>query len=106
VEFVAPETSADCKMVTLDMENQRLNKQLQELQTQLQQAKTLDENDRDALSQLVKDIQSTLARTGKSEEYESAVQKLEDAVQRFEVTHPQMTAAMARVINSLSNMGI
>jgi hypothetical protein len=54
----------------------------------------------------VKDIQSTLGRTNKPEEYESAVQRLEDAVQRFEVTHPQMTAAMARVINSLSNMGI
>ena len=88
------------------MENQRLSKQLQDLQTQLQQAKTLEPNDREALLQLVKDIQATLARTGKSEEYESAVQRLEDAVQRFEVTHPQMTAAMARVINSLSNMGI
>jgi uncharacterized coiled-coil DUF342 family protein len=88
------------------MENQRLSKQLQDLQTQLQQAKTLEPNDREALLQLVKDIQATLARTDKSEEYESAVQRLEDAVQRFEVTHPQMTAAMARVINSLSNMGI
>jgi conjugal transfer/entry exclusion protein len=88
------------------MENQRLNKQLQDLQTQLQQAKTLEQNDREALLQLVKDIQATLARTGKAEEYESAVQRLEDAVQRFEVAHPQMTAAMARVINSLSNMGI
>ena len=88
------------------MENQRLSKQLQELQTQLQQAKTLEQNDREALLQLVKDIQSTLVRTGESGEYESAVQKLEDAVQRFEVTHPQMTAAMARVINSLSTMGI
>jgi hypothetical protein len=88
------------------MGNQRLNKQLQELLTQLQQAKTLEQGDREALLQLVKDIQATLTRTGKSEEYASAVQRLEDAVQRFEVTHPQITATMARVINGLSNMGI
>src|SRR5262245_49015551 len=66
------------------MENQRLIKQLQDLQTQLQQAKSLEQNDREGLLQLVKDIQATLARTDKSEEYESAVQRLEDAVQRFE----------------------
>ena len=88
------------------MENQHVSKQLQELQTQLQQAKTLEQTDREVLLQLVKDIQATLARTGKSEEYASAVQRLEDAVQRFEVTHPQITATMARVINGLSNMGI
>ena len=88
------------------MENQRVSKPLQELQTQLQQAKTLEQNDRKALLQLVKDIQATLARTGKSEDYASAIQRLEDAIQRFEVTHPQITATMARVINGLSNMGI
>jgi len=64
--------------------------------------------DRKLLEQLAQDIQSLLARGGASSENSprTLAEQLQAAVTRFEVTHPDLTATMARAAKTLGDMGI
>jgi hypothetical protein len=86
---------------------------LKQLRNDLHQAESLTESDLDLREQLLEDIEALLqsetssaspARSAK--EYHPAIERLNEAVRRFEVSHPNIAASMGRVINSLSNMGI
>ena len=81
---------------------------LKELHERLQQVDSVSEGDLAVVEQLRGDIESLLAHSGKAPApgSDSVVTQLEDAVQRLEVTHPDLTAVMGRVIKSLSDMGI
>jgi hypothetical protein len=89
------------------MDKQTL-KAVKELHQQLQQVDSLKERDRELVDRLRRDIESLLAHTGegRASERESVIGQLEDAVGRFEVSHPDLTAVMSRVIKALSDMGI
>ncbi len=81
---------------------------LEELQKQLQHVDSVSEADRPIVEHLRQDIESLLANSGKAPApgSDSVVTRLEDAVERFEVSHPALTAVMGRVIKSLGDMGI
>ena len=89
------------------MDNKTLG-ELKELDEQLRKLQSVDELDPGLIRQLRKDIDALLQRSEKAAagSHESLIKQLEDATGRFEVSHPELTMIMARVINSLSNMGI
>ena len=93
------------------MNKNELIQSLKELQLELQRSHFLHEADRTHLEQLVEDLEAQLARSPdesiEGAPYHTAVtERLRDATQRFEVTHPQLTVVLARVIHTLTNMGI
>ncbi len=80
---------------------------LKQLHHTLDKAAPLAEADRKLLKQLSVDIQSVLARSGTpAGAHQTLVDQLHAAVTRFEVTHPDLTATMARAAKALGDMGI
>ena len=81
---------------------------LKELRNELRQAESLTEHDLELREQLFEDIEALLEGSGKvsSGEYHPAIDRLQDAIRRFEVTHPSLAMGLGRVIDSLSNMGV
>lgn len=88
--------------------NKRTVRALKELHGQLRRAQFLSDSDRDVVKQLQNDIEKLLANpiTGSNLEHRPLLDGLHKATQRFEVSHPELTAVMGRVIDALSAMGI
>lgn len=78
---------------------------LQQLHATLESRKTLSEADRELLKHLAADIQAALDRAGEGQQ-PTLADRLQEAVTRFEVTHPDLTATMARAAKTLGDMGI
>jgi hypothetical protein len=80
---------------------------LKQLRNELQQAESLTETDIELREQLLEDIEALLqGSTVSSSDYHPAIDRLQEAVRRFEVTHPALAEGLGRVINSLTNIGI
>jgi hypothetical protein len=88
--------------------DQHTRKVLMELQAQLRHTDTLPESEREFADELYEEIEVLLSRPGAvlAAEHQPLLERLDEATQRFEVTHPELTGVIARVINSLSTMGI
>jgi len=78
---------------------------LKQLHETLRDAKSTTPEDRETLKRLAADIQALLERTG-SDEGPRLSDRLQAAVTRFEVSHPDLTAALAQVSKKLGDMGI
>ena len=74
----------------------------------LEGSTSISDGDRKLLKQLSVDIQELLARPNGSADarHGSILVRLQDAVTRFEVTHPDITGTLAAVSKRLSDMGI
>jgi len=89
------------------MEKQQLRDQLAALPGALRDADAVDPEARALLQQVMADIRSALERSEKpGSRSESLTDRLRVAVERFEGTHPALTEAAGRVIDTLSNLGI
>ena len=81
---------------------------LKELRNELERTESLRERDREHLERLVDEIQALLTHSAGTlrPADDSTIDRLRDTTGRFEVSHPQLTAILGRVIDALSNMGI
>lgn len=81
---------------------------LTELQAQLRHTESLTESDREFVEELYEEIEELLARSkkGLAIEHQPLLGRLDDATHRFEVSHPDLTGVIGRVVDSLSTMGI
>jgi hypothetical protein len=82
---------------------------LKDLRAELRNDESLSGGDRKHVEQLLHDLEEVLAVPGETGAFghdHPLYARLQDATQLFEVSHPQMTAVMARIVDSLSNMGI
>jgi hypothetical protein len=86
--------------------NKRTVRALKELHGQLRSTESLTEGDREVVRLLQQDIEKLLASPETGEQHQVVLEGLQDATQRFEVSHPELTAVMSRVIDALSTMGI
>lgn len=84
------------------MNNQELDRLLQQLQDEIKNTQAVDEKGVELLRGLDADIHRLLKQSGTQPEAGS----LQDALTHFEVTHPKLTALIARLLESLSNAGI
>jgi hypothetical protein len=90
------------------MENKELRKLLDQLHDEINNANTVDDKGRELLRDLDGDIRALLDRSeGISGQTQSTlIQRLHNALDHFEVTHPDLTMVISRLLESLSNVGI
>lgn len=86
------------------MTDQKLRDLLQQLHDELEQTQSVDEKGREMLSHINVDIQQFLDPA--QENPETLLDRLQSAVDHFEVDHPAITAALSQVLNTLSNAGV
>jgi hypothetical protein len=90
------------------MDNKIDRELLQQLHDEINKTQTVDEKGKELLRDLDGDIRDLLAR---SEEHpgqaqSSIVQTLESTISHFEVTHPELTVLVSKLLATLSNAGI
>ncbi len=89
-----------------------MDDQLRELLTQLhdelEHTQTLDDNARQMMEHLKIDIQGLLEKSDEEQHpgYGSVAHQINEAVQEFEVTHPELTETLTKVLDTLSGLGI
>jgi len=91
------------------MNNDELRKLLEELHQKIESTDSVDEQGREMLNHLSKDIRNLLDRTGHGErrrDTSKEINRLEESIRYFEVTHPTLTATLSQMLNILNNAGI
>jgi hypothetical protein len=90
------------------MENKQLDQLLEALHQELQKTTTLDDKGRDLLRDLDADIRALLGHSGPvpEEMQEPVMNRLQESLEHFEMTHPALTALLSDLMTSLSNVGI
>jgi hypothetical protein len=81
---------------------------LARLQAELKTAKLDEHPGKEAALELAQDVQSILEHPGEVPfaHHYRLMGRLRDALDRFEASHPSLTEALSRVIDTLNNMGI
>jgi hypothetical protein len=93
----------------MTMKDDELRQLLEELHQRIETTNSVDEKGRELLSHLSVDIRNLLERTGHEEQLRGTsreVGRLQESIQHFEVTHPNLTAALSQLLNILNNAGI
>lgn len=89
------------------MDKQHLDKRLQELHGELSQIKSVDENERQTLQQLMADIQEILEKEEYSQSHSGPFEeRLKYAIELFGVSHPRITSLMGQIADMLARIGI
>ena len=86
-----------------------LRERLQSLHEEFENIDSVDQEARELLSDLLADIQSILDRSSDAAATHtpaSLSKRLEEATRDWETSHPTLAAAVGRVMDTLSNMGI
>jgi hypothetical protein len=85
---------------------QALHQQLQQLRDQLANNPPLDDEERASLMALLREIESNLSNIPEQQHNDSLVDGVNLAIDRFELSHPTLTATLRNILQSLANMGI
>jgi hypothetical protein len=90
------------------MDNKELDKLLHQLHDEIQKTRTIDDKGSELLRDLEGDIRTLLERSQGApiQVHPSIVQRLELAVNQFEVIHPDLTTLISNLLDSLSSAGI
>jgi len=90
------------------MSDENLRKLLEQLHDELERTESVDETGNELLRHLNADIRNLMKRSGKAEVEpdDSVLERLEDAIDHFEVTHPTLTKMLSEMMTILSNAGI
>ncbi len=91
------------------MNDDELRNLLEDLHRKIETTNSVDEKGRELLSHLSVDIRNLLERTGHEERLRGSqweIGRMEESVRHFEVTHPNLTAALSQLLNILNNAGI
>ena len=87
------------------MANEERRKLLEEFRNQVAQAESLDEEGRNLLLSLDKEIER-LTDDESSDTPDSVLEQLQEAIERFEESHPTLTLTLSQMMTVLSNAGI
>lgn len=90
------------------MDDPELREALEKLHEELERTDDLEDESRQGLQHLMDDIRTVLDREAPSpsEHYQSLNDQIIDAIWRYEISHPNLTAAMRRALDILSGAGI
>jgi cell division septum initiation protein DivIVA len=88
------------------MNNQEIDKLLEQLKSEIEGIQPDDEKGQELLRELSVDIRELLERAESKQPAASMMQRLETSIDHFEVTHPELTAALSSLLSTLSNAGI
>lgn len=84
------------------MSDQELRRTLEELHRELSQVGQVDEDLERLLQEIRADIEDVMERSGP----QGLGDRLAQAVERFEATHPRLASAMGAVADQLARMGV
>jgi hypothetical protein len=87
------------------MEEKDLNSLLKQLRAELTGTRAMDEQGRELLRDLDKDIRAFLEKSDDDSD-DSLLERLQDSIDYFETTHPRLTTALSQILNALNNAGI
>jgi hypothetical protein len=86
---------------------EKLRSTLGELKEELHSLGTIDDQTRQSLEDVVQDIHSSLhSSEGTDIENHSLIERLKEAAQGFEESHPTLSGIVARMIDGLGQIGI
>jgi hypothetical protein len=89
------------------MSDQNLRELLEKLHHELEQTEVTDEAGRERLRHLEADIRRLLERSGEpADRDEPMLERMQDSIDHFEETHPQLTLMLSQMMTILSNAGI
>lgn len=86
------------------MSDHKLRELLEQLHEELAHTESVDEKGREMLQHISGDIRQFLDPA--QENPETLLERLQKAIDHFEVEHPSITAALSQMLNTLSNAGI
>lgn len=87
------------------MDDKHLDTLLEQVHAELQRLEHVDEEGRKLLQELDDDIHALLERTGETEAL-SIRERIQQALERFEVKYPTLTTLLSEISAVLSNAGI
>jgi cell division septum initiation protein DivIVA len=88
------------------MNNQEIDQLLEKLKNEIEGIQPDDEKGQALLRELSADIRELLERAESKQPAPSMMKRLEASIDHFEVTHPELTAALSSLFTILSNAGI
>jgi hypothetical protein len=90
------------------MDNKELDELLHKLHDEIQKTRSIDDKDSELLRDLEGDIRTLLEKSqgGTIQVHPSIQQRLELAVNHFEVSHSDLTTLISNLLDSLSSAGI
>jgi hypothetical protein len=88
------------------MDNQEIDKLLEQLHKEIDEIESDDEKGQELLRELSSDIRELLERAEAKQAEPSMLDRLEDSIDYFSVTHPEFTTALSNLSRILSNAGI
>jgi len=86
--------------------DENLKKLKRDLDAQIGRMEGLDDISREKLDKLVSYIEMKLQKPTDPAHHDRLIKHLEDNIQFFEVTHPDLTMVMNNMLVMLSNLGI
>ena len=90
------------------MANEERRKMLEEFRNQVAQAEPLDEEDRNLLLSLDREIERLVDRSDdeSGDSPDTVLEQLQESIEHFEETHPTLTLTLSQMMTVLSNAGI
>jgi hypothetical protein len=90
------------------MTDNKLTQLLEELHTELDNTEAMDDKGRELLRALNADIEELLERSevGQTDDDDSLLERWQEYIDHFEVTHPTLTSALSHLMTALNNAGI
>jgi thiamine biosynthesis lipoprotein ApbE len=90
------------------MEDQELRELIEKMHAEIQNTHTVNKKDQELLIHLESDIRTLLAQPGGvvAPVHPSTIQRIEEGLDHFEVTHPTLTILLSRLLEALNNVGI
>ena len=89
------------------MTDQNLRDLLEQLHEELERTEVKDEASRERLRHLQADIRALRERSGETiESDEPLLERLQESIDHFETSHPQLTLMLSQMMTILSNAGI
>lgn len=89
------------------MPKQRLRADLERLQEELERSPGVDPKARELVSEIARDVEALLESAASSDDdKETLADRLRSAAGHFEESHPSLTAAVGRIADALSALGI
>ena len=87
-------------------ESAELQATLERLAQQLQDAEDLDADARARLAELLEETREALERQTSGDGERSLADRLSEAAQHFEESHPSLATALGRLVDTLASLGI